>query len=141
MLTSNHNIMGDSIKLKHMVLAFRISRTPFFHLLPPHQPCFQTHLSASPLIYHPLTSTMAYHDDDYDSDSYQSADELLSTPDEERNQPASPPTLHSTFQNFKLSPSHTRHRRRRHCWPAQKRRRVILVALLIIGVVTLSLYL
>ncbi|KAF4535910.1 uncharacterized protein LTHEOB_12436 [Lasiodiplodia theobromae] len=91
---------------------------------------------------------MAYYDDDCDSDSYQSADELLSTPDCERHQPATPPTLHSTFQNFKLSPSHTRHhhhrhhhRRRRHCWLAQKRRRIILVALLIIGVVAISLYL
>ncbi|KAF9638051.1 hypothetical protein BFW01_g8948 [Lasiodiplodia theobromae] len=86
---------------------------------------------------------MAYYDDDCDSDAYESADKLLSTPDHERNQPASPPTLHSTFQNFKLSPSHTRrhHRRHRHYWPAQKRRRIILVALLIIGVVAISLYL
>ncbi|KAK0622255.1 Altered inheritance of mitochondria protein 6 [Lasiodiplodia hormozganensis] len=82
---------------------------------------------------------MAYHDDDCDSDSYQSADELLSTPDPEHHQPATPLTLRSTFQSFKLRPTHTNRRHRCHCWLAQKRRRIILVALLIIGVAAISL--
>lgn len=84
---------------------------------------------------------MAYHDDDCDSDSYQSADELLSTPDPEHHQPATPLTLRSTFQSFKLRPTHTNRRHRCHCWLAQKRRRITFTALLIIGVVAISLYL